>query len=1154
MKESIIDLYTKKIESKEDYALIQILIERSKYQPEVISIAIDQCEKRGLLIGKLDDEGFDQKLLEIENDIIESNKQRRSKKVKQEQEQERRKTSIAITKKKEPHLWGQLPKTHVLDLTGYYSFILLVYFGCFFAFGDVFLTHWYWQFFGVSFCIPLWQGNILSQPNTKRSTHLNQRVVFSIASGIIISLKLYLISNKPIDVHSLVMLITLTLLVLMISGVPSLLFYAINIRKLSTWKWYFINRFRIFIPVAILFLIASIILEEGIFIKEKNIYWDKESPITFDDFRGYTDYLTTYDAAIHSYIDYGFDENGSLNKLRATCNTKNTWMNFWDRNSDSYLLLQHERYHFNITEVVTRMARKEIINHIGEKDKEWIDDTLNKYKGKLNEMQDKYDTETNHSIVSDMQGYWQFKIDSLLFELDAYGSPDILKKEEQDSLIQFYRKIRVNGKNEIVGQYELMPREQDYTDHYKVYLNKNQKINKVEHYFLGEINNDDVFKVASIEISYSDSIEEWRFYNSEHVLINNKYGIAKIEKNLDRQEKHQIYYNSEGERCSNSKGVFRSSYVLDSLGRKTQETYYDRQGQVLKINNIAYKLMYDYTKNSNYASSVKNLSLDNQPIEDAYGVHQMEYKRDSFGNILHEMKKGVNGQLVFSKGFAQKKRKFNELGYYTELIFLDQNGDLCEVNDKNAKITWSYDRYGNFNRESFYNSNNVLVVNENNVASTYWEYDKSNNLLTIAEYGSGDNFVFDSKGYGKVKYKYDSLNYLIEMINLDGYDRPIKYKNVAAITKYEWDSLRTFRKVSYYTSKYEPDTFDTGEGYFIQKYDKDFNIIENEYHGLDGHLNAVENDVAIFRFSYDQYGNKIESRYLNKEGQLAFGNQGVSIDKYTYAGKDRMVERSYYDSLENLICLNGIARIRWEMDSAGNDLEEKRFGIHDNLIDSGTAIIRHFYDRYSRKTESQNLNRSGVLVDDSIAITRYAYNSFGEVIEETFFDNLLTPTVDAKGVHKYKYYHGNNNQYLGYEYFNTQDSLTEVDGVAKIEIKRDARGNALIQKFYDANRNLTVDENGVFIYNWKYDDYDRIIEESFYDLDGLPMLLDSAYHMTNFIRDKAGHVTHKSFYDVDGELTLNKDSVALYVNVFNRNGGYTTTKHGIDAALKIVKL
>ena len=44
--------------------------------------------------------------------------------------------------------------------------------------------------------------------------------------------------------------------------------------------------------------------------------------------------------------------------VKAVYYPKNTWMNWWDKGS-SYFLLQHERYHFNITEMVARERSEE---------------------------------------------------------------------------------------------------------------------------------------------------------------------------------------------------------------------------------------------------------------------------------------------------------------------------------------------------------------------------------------------------------------------------------------------------------------------------------------------------------------------------------------------------------------------------------------------------------------------------------------------------------------------------------------------------------------------------------------------------------------------------------------------------------------------------
>jgi hypothetical protein len=85
------------------------------------------------------------------------------------------------------------------------------------------------------------------------------------------------------------------------------------------------------------------------------------------------------------------------------------------RSSNAYLdyALNHEQYHFNITELHTRQLNRYIAENPEESESLYLL-RLGSINIDLRKMQRQYDLETNHSLVFDKQRRWEFKIDSLL--------------------------------------------------------------------------------------------------------------------------------------------------------------------------------------------------------------------------------------------------------------------------------------------------------------------------------------------------------------------------------------------------------------------------------------------------------------------------------------------------------------------------------------------------------------------------------------------------------------------------------------------------------------------------------------------------------------------------------------------------------------------
>lgn len=98
------------------------------------------------------------------------------------------------------------------------------------------------------------------------------------------------------------------------------------------------------------------------------------------------------------------------------------------KNLFSNVMLKHEMYHFRITEYHARLMRQEIGYTPGARKRK----TLNRIKyhimNKEAEMQNQYDTETEHNLVQSKQIEWQNKIDSLLISLEDYSETIVTLK------------------------------------------------------------------------------------------------------------------------------------------------------------------------------------------------------------------------------------------------------------------------------------------------------------------------------------------------------------------------------------------------------------------------------------------------------------------------------------------------------------------------------------------------------------------------------------------------------------------------------------------------------------------------------------------------------------------------------------------------------
>lgn len=166
---------------------------------------------------------------------------------------------------------------------------------------------------------------------------------------------------------------------------------------------------KIFISIASIGLIILLYSIDKIFYAN-GIQKRWEEPLEWSDFTGKVNPFSQYDASVASSVYLEFDSiSENFNAYAAQINVV-SWARESMRSDD---LLNHEQYHFNITEYYARLMNKYISENPGE-DKAHFQAELKNILSDEYDMQKKYDEETTHSLQHDQQRLWEYKIDSLL--------------------------------------------------------------------------------------------------------------------------------------------------------------------------------------------------------------------------------------------------------------------------------------------------------------------------------------------------------------------------------------------------------------------------------------------------------------------------------------------------------------------------------------------------------------------------------------------------------------------------------------------------------------------------------------------------------------------------------------------------------------------
>lgn len=191
-----------------------------------------------------------------------------------------------------------------------------------------------------------------------------------------------------------------------------------------------LKRFYKYLKISFLCLLLLLI---GILVISHTNYLDYEKPIkfeeydqiTFENFRGIelfkkSLYGNERFAYVMTSIDYEIEEDGV--KVQSLFHPSRSFV--YKKNVFSEELLAHEKYHFKVTELFARKAKKQI-SSLQMIDQNEIKKIINKAKKEEKDFQKQYDHDTFHSYIYGEQNRYEKEIDSMLVLLSDYVNPKI---------------------------------------------------------------------------------------------------------------------------------------------------------------------------------------------------------------------------------------------------------------------------------------------------------------------------------------------------------------------------------------------------------------------------------------------------------------------------------------------------------------------------------------------------------------------------------------------------------------------------------------------------------------------------------------------------------------------------------------------------------
>lgn len=144
---------------------------------------------------------------------------------------------------------------------------------------------------------------------------------------------------------------------------------------------------------------------------EYKLSWDERKPLTWADFQGNPAPGTQFHASTNSGISYSWSLHRANGKDEFVYEVKSNFypnLSWVKGGTDNPHLLAHEQLHFDISELHARKFRKAIKEYrISDNIKQELREIYYDIESQRQEMQNRYDEESQHSMKKDVEATWQ---------------------------------------------------------------------------------------------------------------------------------------------------------------------------------------------------------------------------------------------------------------------------------------------------------------------------------------------------------------------------------------------------------------------------------------------------------------------------------------------------------------------------------------------------------------------------------------------------------------------------------------------------------------------------------------------------------------------------------------------------------------------------
>lgn len=564
-----------------------------------------------------------------------------------------------------------------------------------------------------------------------------------------------------------------------------------------------------------------------------------------------------------------------------------------------------------------------------------------------------------------------------------------------------------------------------------------------------------------------------------------------------------------------------------------------------------YLLTYD---DNGLLLKLRYVGLQNIPAGDAENIYGINYKYDERGHKIEEQFVGADGVPTNNGiGLSCKKFRYDEDDNWCEVQYLNLEGGPSHDGNNCHIVKIDNDKWGNRINERYYTSDVELSIRTDVGVTGYsYEIDDDGHLIIQTCLGIDGKPIPCKYGFVRQKYAYDENGYINQISFLDGDGNAASLLQEGTSVS-RMDLINNSKGLTIERSFYDEEgkKLTTTHGYFKEtmEYDSVGNQIALAYWDEKEHPALYDGLYSKMKVENDEFGRLTALYYLDTSGKATTNEDEVSIVHAEYNRQGRIVKLSYYDK-DNKPTIGGAfyASSTWDYDEFGNEKTQLFYDADGKLTnnESGVAKIEYSYDSKTNfMILAKDYNDKGVLLG-----ARYIdYDKRGNIVKEYTVDSSGHLKKGSAVVHID--YDSNNRPVMTW-WSNLNDHPVNKSGtkVAKKLSKFDIQGNEIETTFWGSDGKASVDEQGTFKRERKFNELGLVIYERNLDANGKPLAGKDMNPEGKCEYDRQGNMIRLECYDGYGKPRLSSDGFFRMTAKYNNQNHQTEIAYyGIDGNL-----